>query len=159
MITTIPTYCKERGVTRQFVYSYIKSGKFKHFEMPVFIELNGDKITLGMQKVLEVPDAYAPKKSDLTPITEASIGNLDELLTRLTDDSDLKNLYHQLLTTADKKTARTQLEAAIAAHSDPDRLRIAEDEASIRLLQHMKQTSSFLQNFLEEARSAVVQTA
>lgn len=159
MITTIPIYCKERGVTRQFVYAYIKSGKFKHFEMPVFIELNGDKITLGMQKVLEVPDEFAPKKSDLTPFTADTLGNLDELLNRLTDEPELKSLYLQLLTSGDKQSARLRLNAAIDAHPDRDRLRVAEDEASIRLLQHMKQTNNYLQDFLAEARAAVANQA
>jgi hypothetical protein len=142
MITTIPTYCKERGVTRQFVYAYIKSGKFKHFEMPVFIELNGDKITLGMQKVLE-----------------GEIGNLEALLTRLTDDADLKVLYYELLTSNDKASARLRLNAAIDAHPDRDRLRGADTETNIRLMQHMKQTNDYLQNVLAEARAAVAQPA
>jgi biopolymer transport protein ExbB/TolQ len=84
---------------------------------------------------------------------------LEDLLNRLTDDKELKTLYHQYLTDADKETKKLRLNAAIEAHPDSDRLRVAEDEATIRLLQHMKQTNSFLQNFLQEARAAVAQPA
>lgn len=157
MITTIPDYCKQRGITRQFVYSYIKNGKFKHYEMPTFVEINGEKINIGVQKILEVPDDFAPKKSDLTPITEGSIGNLEELLNRLTDNAELKALYHALLSasTADKQVARQRLNSAISAHPDRDRLRVAEEEATIRLMQDMKKTNDYLQNLLQEAREAV----
>jgi hypothetical protein len=159
MITTIQDYCKQRGISRQFVYSYIKSGKFKHYEMPTFVEINGEKINIGVQKILEIPDEFAPKKTDLTPITEGSIGNLEDLLNRLTDNAELKSLYHQLLTDKNKETARLQLNEAIEGHPDRDHLRVAEDEASIRLLQHMKQTNNYLQKFLQEARAAVEQPA
>jgi hypothetical protein len=159
MITTISDYCKQRGITRQFVYSYIKSGKFKHYEMPTFVEINGEKIHIGVQKILEVPDEFAPKKSDLTPIDAALVGNLDDFLNRLTDNTDLKALYRQLLTTGDKTTARAQLDAAIAAHPDGDRLRLAEDETTIRLMQHMVQTNSYLRGVLAEARAAVAEPA
>jgi predicted DNA-binding protein YlxM (UPF0122 family) len=159
MIITIQDYCKQRGISRQFVYSYIKSGKFKHYEMPTFVEINGEKINIGVQKILEIPDEFAPKKTNLTPITEGSIGNLEDLLNRLTDNKELKTLYQQLLTDKNKETARLHLNEAIEAHPERDRLRIAEDEASIRLLQHMKQTNSFLENFVKEAQAAVEQPA
>lgn len=159
MITTISDYRKQRGITRQFVYSYIKSGKFKHYEMPTFVEINGEKIHIGVQKILEVPDEFAPKKSDLTPISETSIGNLDELLNRLTDNGDLKVLYRQLLTAGEKTTARAQFDAAIAVHPDRDQLRVAEEETTIRLMQHMMQTNNYLQGILAEARAAVAEPA
>ncbi len=154
MITTIPNYCKERGVTRQFVYEYIKRGKFKHFEMPVFIELNGDKIELGMQKVLEVPNEFAPKKNDLTPITEGDVGNLESLIRRLTDEPELQDFYRNYLTLppeADKKATKIAMYATIDAHANRDHLRAAIDEANIRLMQHMIQVNYYMEDILNVA--------
>jgi hypothetical protein len=159
MITTIPTYCKERGVTRQFVYEYIKRGKFKHFEMPVFIELNGDKIELGMQKVLEVPDEFAPKKTDLSPITEGSVGDLENLIRRLTDEPEVQNFYRNYLTLppeVDKKAVKTAMYAKIEQHPKREKLRAAIDEANIRLMQHLVQMNDYMKDVLN---SASVETA
>ena len=155
MITTIPDYCKKRNVTRQFVYEYIRKGKFKHFEMPTFIELNGDKILIGMQKVLEVPDAFAPKASDLTPIADATIGDLDDFLTRMTDTPELKELYRQAFTLSpnmDKKAAKAAFDAKVDAHPDRDRLKLAIDEANIRLIQDMKKLNVFMNDTLKQAQ-------
>jgi L-lactate utilization protein LutB len=162
MITTIPEYCKQRGITRQFVYSYIKSGKFKHYEMPTFVEINGEKINIGVQKILEVPEEFAPKKTDLKPITDETIGNLDELLNRITDNLELKAMYRHFLSApsnADKKAKKEEMDAMIEAHPDRDTLRVEREEASIRLMQHMVQLNGYLDHFLAEARAAVAEPA
>ena len=154
MITTIPEYCKQRGVTRQFVYEYIKKGKFNHFEMPVFVEKNGDKIHIGVQKVLEVPEEFAPKKTDLKPISEESIGNLEELILRITDEPILQNMYRHYLTlpaNADKKSAKENMLAQIGEQANSLHLRKAMDEANIRLMQYMVQLGDFMENIVKTA--------
>jgi hypothetical protein len=157
MITTIPDYCKQRNVTRQFVYEYIKKGKFKHYEMPVFVESNGDKIMLGNQKVLEVPDEFAPKKSDALPILENEIGSADFLVNRMTDDPILSNLYQAFLKAAksDKKAASDALNAAIEQHPDRDRLKLEIDEANIRLMSHMVKMEAFMQGVVNDSKKAI----
>jgi hypothetical protein len=157
MITTIPDYCKKRNVTRQFVYEYIKKGKFKHFEMPTFIEINGDKIQIGMQKVLEVPDEFAPKATDLTSVSEATIGDLDDFLNRMTDMPELKELYRQAFTLSpdtDRKAAKAAFDAQINAHPDRERLKSAMDEVNIRLIQDMKKLNVFMGDALKQAQLA-----
>jgi hypothetical protein len=159
MITTIPDYCKQRGITRQFVYAYIKSGKFKHYEMPTFVEINGEKIHIGLQKILEVPEEFAPKKTDLKPFTDNTIGDLDELLNRITDNAELKVMYRRFLSSVpsvDKKAAKAEMDALIDAHPDRDTLLVEREEASIRLMQHMVQMNGYLTHFLADARAAVV---
>jgi hypothetical protein len=162
MITTIPDYCKQRGITRQFVYSYIKSGKFKHYEMPTFVEINGEKINIGVQKILEVPDEFAPKKTDLKPFTDDTIGNSDEFLSRVTDNAVLKEMYQHLLNSprnANRTAKRADMDALINAHPDRETLIVAREEASIRLMQNMVQMNDYLEGFLAEARAAVAISA
>jgi hypothetical protein len=157
MITTIPDYCKQRNVTRQFVYEYIKKGKFKHYEMPVFVESNGDKIMLGNQKVLEVPEEFAPKKSDTQPFELPTIEGPEYLINSITDDPVLSNLYRNLLSKeskADKMAAQNDLNMAIELHPDRDRLKIALDEANIRLMQYMVKMQAFMQDVVKEAHEA-----
>jgi hypothetical protein len=157
MITTIPEYCKQRNVTRQFVYEYIKKGKFKHYEMPVFVESNGDKIMLGNQKVLEVPDEFAPKKSDALTITEESLGNPESLINSVTDDPTLRNLYRDLIgkmPDVDKLTAKNIFNAAIEQHPEKDCLKVEIDEANIRLMQHMVKMEAFMRGVVKDAHEA-----
>lgn len=155
MITTIPDYCKKRHVTRQFVYEYIKKGKFKHFAMPTFVEINGDKIEIGMQKILEVPDEFAPKDSDLTPVMGEPIGSFEDFLDLMTDMPELKSLYSQqfaLTTGTDRKNIKAAFDAKVDAHPDRDRIKLAMDEVNIRLIQHMRKTSSFYQAVIAQAQ-------
>lgn len=61
-LTTIKEYCTLRGVSRQFVYEYIRKKKFTLLELPVFIEWEGTKKEIGKQKFLKVPPEYAVEK-------------------------------------------------------------------------------------------------
>jgi hypothetical protein len=157
MITTIPEYCKQRNVTRQFVYEYIKKGKFKHYDMPVFIESNGDKIMLGNQKVLEVPEEFAPKPSDALPFTDDAMNDRDYIVRQVTDNPILQDLYRELLfkiPEGDKFAAKAAFDAAIESHPDRDALKVAVDEANIRLMQHMRKITDYFQNVVKEAQKA-----
>ena len=126
--------------------------------MPTFVEINGEKIRIGVQKILEVPDTFAPKKTDLTPFTDTTIGDSDELINRITDNAELKVMYRRFLSSApstDKKAAKAEMDALIDAHPDRDILLVEREEASIRLIQHMVQMNDYLANFLKEAKEAV----
>jgi hypothetical protein len=68
MLITIADYCAQRNVSKQFVYEYIKKGKLTVLELPTFIEFKGEKVQLGMQKMLEVPELLAPKAKDKKPL-------------------------------------------------------------------------------------------
>ena len=61
-LTTIKDYCTHRGVSRQFVYEYIKKGKFELLELPIFVNFDGSQIEVGKQKFLKVPPQYAAEK-------------------------------------------------------------------------------------------------
>lgn len=61
-LTTIKNYCSQRGVSKQFVYEYIKKGKFQMLELPYFVELDGEKFEVGTQKFLKVPDYLTVEK-------------------------------------------------------------------------------------------------
>jgi hypothetical protein len=61
-LTTVKDYCIDRGVSRQFVYEYIRKGKFEKIELPIFVEFEGHKVAVGKQKFLKVPPQYAAEK-------------------------------------------------------------------------------------------------
>lgn len=52
-LQTVTEYCKEKNVSKQFVYEYIRKGKFELIELPLFVELNGEKIQVGSKKFLK----------------------------------------------------------------------------------------------------------
>ncbi len=61
-LTTVKDYCTLRGVSRQFVYEYIRKGKFQMLELPTYVEFGGEKVEVGKQKFLQVPPQYAADK-------------------------------------------------------------------------------------------------
>jgi hypothetical protein len=65
MLTTIKEYCKVRGVSRQFVYKYIKLGKFQLMLLPIYTELDGLKINIGTENFLKVPEGFEPDDLEL----------------------------------------------------------------------------------------------
>lgn len=56
-LLTIGEYSKKRKVSRQFIYEYIRKGKFEVVELPLFVEYNGIKINKGTKKFLLVQDS------------------------------------------------------------------------------------------------------
>ena len=65
-LTTVKDYCTQRGVSRQFVYEYIKKGKFELLTLPIFTEFNGKRVSVGNQKFIKVPPQYLPLEDDET---------------------------------------------------------------------------------------------
>lgn len=65
-LTTVKDYCTQRGVSRQFVYEYIKKGKFELLTLPIFTEFNGERVSVGNQKFIKVPPQYLPLEDDAT---------------------------------------------------------------------------------------------
>lgn len=96
-LTTVKDYCTHRGVSRQFVYEYIKKGKFEMLELPVFVELEGIKIGVGKQKFLKVPPQYLAEKK---PYWSGDVSDSDyahAMSKDATDDWELqKHLAHYL---------------------------------------------------------------
>jgi hypothetical protein len=155
MITTIADYAKARGVTRQFIYEYIQKGKFRHFELPIFIELDGKKIEVGSKKFLEVPDDFASKKTDMKPIQIGGVydSGLENLVSRLSDDLYIQDMYREYLTLPsplDKKAVKAQMCEKIDNHPERERLYKAIDEANIRLMQYMVQMRHHIKDVLKE---------
>ena len=95
-ITTVSKYCKKRQVSRQFVYEYIRKGKFELEGLPIFVEINGQKINIGNQKLLKVPNIFAPKKQEQNVWVEEK--NLAE---GLTEHPVLQTYYDQYIKLTD----------------------------------------------------------
>ena len=96
-LTTVKDYCTQRGVSRQFVYEYIKKGKFELLDLPIFVELEGIQIAVGKKKFLKVPPQYAAEKKpywsgDLSDDDYAASMAIDAT----TDEELQKHLAHYL---------------------------------------------------------------
>jgi hypothetical protein len=61
MLVTIKDYCSQRTVSRQFVYEYIRKGKFEVVELPLFVRFEGKEIEVGKQKFLKDPTTVQRK--------------------------------------------------------------------------------------------------
>jgi hypothetical protein len=158
MLITIADYCAQRNVSKQFVYEYIKKGKLTVLELPTFIEFKGEKVHLGMQKMLEVPELLAPKNKDTKPLPSLdSKADMGQFIEDITDVPFLQGFYRQLLTSedaAEKKVLKKKMYEAIDASPDKDFLRTSIDEANIKLMQHMRKMSSQITDILEENRQS-----
>lgn len=53
---TVAEYAKKRSVSRQFIYEYIKKGKFELVELPIFVEYKGKKYRQGTKKFLVIKE-------------------------------------------------------------------------------------------------------
>ena len=146
MLTTVANYCTERQVTRQFVYRYIREGKFKTIELPTFTRHNGQEIKVGVQKFLEIPDAFTEKaltKKLLTEETGSSSDRLDFFVNYMTDSTLLEAHYRALLSEKDpsvRKALKTQMYADIDTRPEEERALLLQqlDVLNIRLMTYMK---------------------
>lgn len=158
MLITIADYCAQRNVSKQFVYEYIKKGKLTVLELPTFIEFKGEKVHLGMQKMLEVPELLVPKAKDKKPLPPLdSKADMVSFIEDITDIPFLQDFYRQFLTledAAEKKDLKKKMYETIDASPDKDFLRTSIDEANIKLMQHMKKMSSQITEILKENRSS-----
>lgn len=156
MLTTVATYCTERQVTRQFVYRYIREGKFKTIELPTFTRHNGQEIKVGVQKFLEVPDAFTEKaltKKLLTQQTQSSADRLDFFVNYMTDSTLLEAHYRALLSEKDpavRKSLKEKMYADIDRRPEEERTLLLQqlDVLNIRLMTYMKTLRSEVQEIM-----------
>ena len=97
MLTTIKEYCTIRGVSRQFVYKYIKLGKFQLIALPIYTELEGQRINIGTENFLKVPDGFEPP--------DLEIAHAQLLAFRATKDKELRQELEKLLLMEDDTEA------------------------------------------------------
>lgn len=151
MLTTIADYCQKRGVTRQFVYEYIKKGKFEVLELPVFAEYGGERIGVGVQKFIVVPDALSPKPSD----KNVELGGSNAVfVAQLTQHKELQVFYTTYLSlpdAADRAAFKAQFYAALDLRAESERaaLYAALDEANVKLLQYMSSLHKEMTNGID----------
>jgi hypothetical protein len=62
-LVTIKDYCAQKDVSRQFVYEYIRKGKFEVLELPIFVNFEGHVLEVGTQKFLKDPMTNQEKKA------------------------------------------------------------------------------------------------
>jgi predicted DNA-binding protein YlxM (UPF0122 family) len=53
-LITVTEYAKQRQVSKQFVYEYIKKGKLELIELPLFVEYEGAKQMVGTKKFVTI---------------------------------------------------------------------------------------------------------
>jgi hypothetical protein len=158
MLITIADYCKKRNVSRQFVYEYIKLGKFKAHELAVYAEYEGTRIHVGIKKFIEVPEALAPNPFD----RETELGRNDtEFVSQITDNPELQAFYKIYLTLTDKTkraSFKKEMYARIDQRPDTERftLRAAIDEANVKLMQYMKLLHKDMVAFKEKSEKNIV---
>jgi hypothetical protein len=156
MLTTVANYCTERQVTRQFVYRYIREGKFKAIELPTFTRHNGQEIKVGVQKFLEIPDAFTEKvinKKLLTEQTENGSERLDFFVNYMTDSPLLEAHYRSILSEKDpsvRKALKAKMYADIDARPEEERAILLQqlDVLNVRLMTYMKKLQSEVKEVL-----------
>lgn len=152
MITTVKEYCALRGVTRQFVYQYVREGKFELREMPAFVEIEGKKIKIGMEKVLIVPEEFAAKSNDNLKFSFLDAVNFVEYLT---SNLELQEFYSKYLGIKDREV-RASFKKAMYENIDQrpelerNALKTAIDEANIKLMQRMVSLEKNLKELLKK---------
>jgi hypothetical protein len=108
-LTTVKDYCTQRGVSRQFVYEYIRKGKFQLLTLPVFTEFNGIRVSVGNQKFINVPPQYLPLEEDAQ--------YAKSIAERVTSDSELRTDIRHMFMLSDENEAvkfRRELEKKYA---------------------------------------------
>ena len=150
MVTTITDYCQQRGVTKQFVYEYVRKQKFELIELPVFAEINGQKISGGMQKFLKVPEAFEP---ELDFPTFDSAAAFVDYLTDYPELAERNKAYFKLTDLAEKAAFKAAMYAELATR--PEAERIAFMDAQTRLTEatykHLAEMQKRLKKVLKKA--------
>jgi hypothetical protein len=153
MITTIADYCQLRGVTKQFVYEYVRKEKFQLIELPVFAEIDGKKIEGGKQKFLKVPEAFEP---DLDfPSFDSAAAFVDYL----TDYPELAERNKAFLTIKDpveKAAFKKAMYEDIATRPEAERIAFfnAQEKLQEAMMSHMKLMEKKLKQILKKNKKA-----
>jgi hypothetical protein len=161
MLTTVANYCAERNVTRQFVYKYIREGKFKAVELPTFTRHNGKEITVGVQKFLEIPDAFAEKAINrqlLKAEPDTYDENLDFFVSYMTDSPILEAHYRAMLECKDpsvQKALKEKMYADIDSRPDEERAVLLQqlDVLNVRLMAYMKKLRTEVREIIDDNRA------
>ena len=135
-LITVKDYCETRGVSRQFVYDYIRKGKFKTVELPLFIRYNGVEQYVEAQKFIEVDDEGMEQK--IYARTTAK---------KVTNDSELSKAIEKMLLMDDAAglAFKTQLSQTYAIpHPKAKALENAFSELHKMLLEEMKSIENSL---------------
>ena len=156
MLITIQDYCQQRNVSKQFVYEYIKKGKLTVLELPTFVEMDGEKVHLGMQKVLDVRDNLVPKPSDskaLSPLDSAP--DLGKFVKEITENPFLQDFFTQYLSATDanqKKSFKQKFNEMLKSAENGPELSAEFDEVNIKIMQYMRKQSQQITEVLAENR-------
>ena len=137
MITTVNDYCQQRGVTKQFVYDYVRKNKFEIIELPVFAEVNGTKIEGGTRKFLRVPEAFDPDLDFQTFNSQAAFVDY------LTDYPELANqhkAYFGIKDPTERATFKANMYADLATRPAHEQAAFHEAQSRLNdaLMAHMK---------------------
>jgi septin family protein len=149
MVTTISAYCQQRGVTKQFVYEYIRKKKFEYIELPIFTEVNGQRIDAGTQKFLSVPEAFEPELD--FPVFDSAATFVDYL----TDYPELANRhkeYFKLTNPEEKAKYKAAMYADIESRPEAERKAFfeAQDRLNQAMLDHMSEMQKRLKRILKK---------
>jgi hypothetical protein len=151
MVTTINDYCQQRGVTKQFVYEYVRKQKFQLIELPVFTEINGQRISGGMQKFLSVPEAFEP---DLDfPAFDSSAAFVD-YLTDYPELAERNKAYFKLTNAAEKAAFKEAMYAELTTRPEAERAAFMEAQERMNdvILNHMNEMQKHLKKVLKRAK-------
>jgi hypothetical protein len=83
-LVTIKDYCAQKEVSRQFVYEYIRKGKFEVLELPIFVNFEGHVLEVGTQKFLKNPMTNQEKKAYWSTETTESMTKAWQMIRRIT---------------------------------------------------------------------------
>jgi hypothetical protein len=158
MLMTISDYCAQRNVSKQFVYEYIRKGKLTVLELPTFVELNGERVTLGMQKMLDVSETLAPKVKDSKALASLDTPlSKEAFVSELTDNPYLHAFYVKYLSMEGKeakKAMKSAFYAEIDALPNGTEIRDEIDEVNLKMMQYMRKQGSQIKAVLNEDKVA-----
>ena len=151
MLTTINNYCQQRGVTKQFVYEYVRKQKFELIELPVFAEVNGKKIEGGKQKFLSVPETFEP---ELDFPTFDSAAAFVDYLTDYPELAERNKAYFQLTNAEEKAAFKVAMYADLATRSETERTAFMEAQARLNeaIFNHMAEMQKRLKRVLKQSK-------
>ena len=148
MITTIAKFCAERNVSRQFVYDYIKKGKFKLYETQTYAKIDDEFVALGTTKVLEVPIHYYFNNTEIDDSTKNYIVSLS--LHPKIQEFTLALLQETDRVKRNEIRERHQKYVSLLSETEQDKLNTAMDSFNQKLLQKAKDNVLELETILSK---------
>ena len=150
MIATVADYCQQRGVTKQFVYDYVRKEKFQLIDLPVFTEVDGKRVSGGTQKFLSVPESFIPELD--FPHFDSQAAFVDYL----TDYPELaqKHKAYFALAASERPAFKAAMYADIAQRPEAERDAFHEAQSRLNdaMMAHMKGMQKHLKRTLKQAK-------